>query len=178
MGYTERPRRIVGPAQPGPVVRPGPAPGPAPWQGPAARPGTAPPNPAAGAAARPPSAAVGPERYAPRSRKLLDAVGRLDAGLDERACGALADWVREEYATSYGAVPLGFVARCYLGPPYVDHQLNLFHVIVRHFPPAEPMPEPFSAARMLARSGGYACVEVYEDGLLLPVLDDGTVVRP
>ena len=47
-----------------------------------------------------------------------------------------------------------------------------------HFAPAEPMPEPFGAARMLARSGGYAYVEVYGDGLILPVLDDGTVVRP
>jgi hypothetical protein len=31
---------------------------------------------------------------------------------------------------------------------------------------------------MLARSGGYAYVEVYGDGLILPVLEDGTVVRP
>jgi hypothetical protein len=40
------------------------------------------------------------------------------------------------------------------------------------------MPEPFSKARMLARSGGYAFVEVFSDGLILPVLEDGTVVRP
>ncbi|MFF4044353.1 hypothetical protein [Streptomyces sp. NPDC001816] len=160
MGYTERPRRIVRPAQQGPGIQPGPA----------AQPGSTPANPAPGVVRR--------ELYTPRSRKLLDAVGRLDAGLDEQACRSLAEWVREQYTTAYGSVPLGFVARCYLGPPYVDHQLNLFHVIVRHFAPAEPMPDPFSAARMLARSGGYAYVEVYDDGLILPVLDDGTVVRP
>lgn len=160
MGYTERPRRIVRPAQQGPGIRPGPG----------AQAGSVPANPAPGVVRR--------ELYTPRSGKLLDAVGRLDARLDEQACRSLAEWVREQYTTAYGSVPLGFVARCHLGPPYVDHQLNLFHVIVRHFAPAEPMPEPFSAARMLARSGGYAYVEVYDDGLILPVLDDGTVVRP
>ncbi|OXY98303.1 hypothetical protein [Streptomyces diastatochromogenes] len=160
MGNTERPRRIVQSAQQGPGIQPGLG----------AQRGAAPANPAPAALRR--------ELYTARSRKLLDAVGRLDAGLDEQACRSLAEWVREQYTTAYGSVPLGFVARCYLGPPYVDHQLNLFHVIVRHFAPAEPMPEPFSAARMLARSGGYAYVEVYDDGLILPVLDDGTVVRP
>ncbi|MEU5537262.1 hypothetical protein [Streptomyces sp. NPDC020362] len=160
MGNTERPRRIVRPAQQGL--------GPQPGLG--AQRASAPANPAPGVVRR--------ELYTPRSRKLLDAVGRLDAGLDEQACRSLAEWLREQYTTAYGSVPLGYVARCYLGPPYVDHQLSLLGVIVRHFSAAEPMPEPFSAARMLARSGGYACVEVYDDGLILPVLDDGTVVRP
>ncbi|MEV0178101.1 hypothetical protein AB0I54_02170 [Streptomyces sp. NPDC050625] len=154
MGYTERPRRIVRP-----TLGTG-----------QSHASAAPAAPAPGIARR--------ELYGPRSAPLLEAVRRLDAGLDEQASRSLADWVREQYTTSYGSVPLGFVARCYLGPPYVDHQLNLFHVIVRHFAPAEQMPEPFSAARMLARSGGYAYVEVYADGLVLPVLDDGTVVRP
>lgn len=116
--------------------------------------------------------------YDRRSERLRRTVGRLDAGLDETACRQLADWAREEYASAHGDVPLGFVARCYLGPPFVDHQLNLLNVIVQHFAPADPMPEPFSKARMLARSGGYAYIEVYSSGLVLPVLDDGTVVRP
>lgn len=172
MGYAEQPRRIVRPGQRGQPARPMSSPG-------AGRrlvggPGTPPPRTAG---------APGPdvtrrELYRPRPKELRDALHRLDAGLDETARRALAEWIREQYTTTYGAVPLGFVARCYLGPPYVDHQLNLFHVIVRHFAPAEPMPDPYSSARMLARSGGYAYIEVYSDGLLLPVLDDGTVVRP
>ncbi|MFF7747907.1 hypothetical protein ACFZCP_01390 [Streptomyces sp. NPDC007971] len=177
MGNTERPRRIVRPAQQG-LGAPqslGAQPGPG-AQGPGAQPGpggrrvSAPANPGPGVVRR--------ELLTPRSRKLLDAVGRLDAGLDDQACRSLAEWLRDQYTTAYGSVPLGYVARCYLGPPYVDHQLSLLGVIVRHFSAAEPMPEPFSAARMLARSGGYAYVEVYDDGLILPVLDDGTVVRP
>ncbi len=147
MGNTERPRRIVRPAQQGL--------GPQPGLG--AQRASAPANPAPGVVRR--------ELYTPRSRKLLDAVGRLDAGLDEQACRSLAEWLREQYTTAYGSVPLGYVARCYLGPPYVDHQLSLLGVIVRHF-----------SACLLYTC--YACVEVYDDGLILPVLDDGTVVRP
>ncbi|WP_031483649.1 hypothetical protein [Streptomyces bicolor] len=125
-----------------------------------------------------PAAPLRRERLAPRPRELRDAVGRLDAGLDENARRQLAEWIGEQYQASYGEIPLGFLARCYLGPPYVDHQLDLFQVIVRHFAPTDQVPEPFAGARMLVRSGGYAFVEVYSGGLLLPVLDDGTVVRP
>ncbi|MEV3987808.1 hypothetical protein AB0J57_02755 [Streptomyces sp. NPDC049837] len=169
MGHIERPRR---------VVRSGgtESSGPAPRTGRRLTTGAAGPHTAATG-----GAGVDPSRqglYDRRSDRLRQAVGRLDAGLDETACRQLAEWAREEYAAAHGDVPLGFVARCYLGPPFVDHQLNLFHVIVQHFAPADPMPEPFSKARMLARSGGYAYVEVYSGGLVLPVLDDGTVVRP
>ncbi|TGA85809.1 hypothetical protein E2651_41620 [Streptomyces sp. MZ04] len=155
MGHIERPRRIVqtgGPSQANPLAGPRQAPAP-----------------------------VGPRRrelYQARSEPLREAVTRLDAGLDEQAQRQLAEWIGEEYRTSYGGIPLGFVARCYLGPPYVDHVLNIFGVILRHFSPGETMPEPFAQARMLARSGGYAYIEVYDGGLILPVLEDGTVVRP
>lgn len=127
------------------------------------------------------SGTAGPQQrelYRARARPLLDALTRLDAGLDEEARRQLAEWIRDEYQGAYADAPLGLVARCHLGPPYIDHVLNLFHVILRHFSPAEPMPEPFAQARMLARSGGYAYVEVYDGGLILPVLADGTVIRP
>ncbi|MEU6677363.1 hypothetical protein [Streptomyces sp. NPDC046925] len=157
MGHIERPRRIV---QTGQQLTPG--------LGKEQRTTRAP-------------GAAGPHRrelYRARERPLMDAVTRLDAGLDEGARRQLAEWIGEEYRTAYGDVPLGLVAVCHLGPPYIDHVLNLFHVILRHFAPAEPMPEPFAQARMLVRSGGYAYVEVYDGGLVLPVLADGTVVRP
>ncbi|MFE6163685.1 hypothetical protein ACFQ7F_32760 [Streptomyces sp. NPDC056486] len=156
MGHIERPRRIV---QTGQQLTPGLGKD----QRTTRAPGTAGPN---------------RELYRARARPLLDAVTRLDAGLDEGARRQLAEWIGDEYRTAYGDVPLGLVARCHLGPPYIDHVLNLFHVILRHFAPAEPMPEPFAQARMLARSDGYAYIEVYDGGLILPVLADGTVVRP
>ncbi|MEV8017838.1 hypothetical protein AB0O76_16135 [Streptomyces sp. NPDC086554] len=155
MGHIERPRRIVGTG--GPIQVPGLA---SPRQAPAP---------------------AGPRRrelYRARSEPLREAVTRLDAGLDEQARRQLAEWIGEEYRTSYGGIPLGLVARCYLGPPYIDHVLDLFGVILRHYSPREAMPEPFGQARMLARSGGYAYIEVYDGGLILPVLPDRTVVRP
>lgn len=113
-----------------------------------------------------------------RPADLLAAVSRLDARLDARSLRDLSDWLRETYAVQYGLVPLGLVAVCRLGPPYVDHRMSLDMVIIDHFAAADPMPEPFGAARMLARSGSYAFVEVYPGGLVLPVLDDGAVVGP
>ena len=112
----------------------------------------------------------------PRHDDLRQAVHRLDVGLDEQARRQLAGWVSEQYAVEYGDIPLGFLAVCYLGPPYVDHRLDLIHVIVEHFGPSDPVPAPFDGARMMVRSGGYAFVEVYASGELVPILSDGTPV--
>lgn len=182
MGHLERPRRIVQsggaatPAMSPPAVSP-PAMSPDLLRRTEQGTGT---GPSSGRAVGRTGPHVPPRRaaLAPRPQDLRDAVGRLDAGFDESVCKQLAEWIRDQYETGYGEAPVGFFAVCRLGPPYVDHQLNLFQQIVRHFTPFEAVPEPFAAARMLVRSGGYAFVEVYPGGLLLPVLDDGTVVRP
>jgi len=113
----------------------------------------------------------------PRSAALLEAVGRLDSGLDEQACRALAEQVSAQYAKEFGGgVPVGLLATCYLGAPFVDHRLNLIELIVEHYTPASAVPEPYASARPLARSGAYAYVEVYSDGLVVPVLRDGSAV--
>ncbi len=103
-------------------------------------------------------------------------MGRLDVEIDPAARAELAGWIRDEYERELGDVPLGFLAECFLGPPFVDHILNLVHAITEHFGPADAMPEPFAAGRMLVRSGAYAFVEVYASGELRPVLADGSVV--
>lgn len=163
MGHTERPRRLVRPA--------------------AATGGFSAVDGGARSAAGP--VPVGPVPIGPgsellraRPASLLHAVRRLDAGLTDEAVREAAEWLREQYAVAYGTAPLGYVAPCYLGPPYVDHLLGLDGCVLEHYAPADPMREPFSAARMLARSGAYAYVEVYPGGLVLPVLADGGVVRP
>ncbi|MGW4974033.1 hypothetical protein ACWEP3_29800, partial [Streptomyces albidoflavus] len=122
--------------------------------------------------------AVGAGLFRNRSAALLGTVARLDQAVDEEAARRFAESAAGAYAEEFGAVPLGLVARCLLGPPYVDHILNLSGVIVRHFAPHTAMPEPFDRARMLARSDGYLYVEVFSDGLTVPVRPDGTVVRP
>ena len=112
----------------------------------------------------------------PRHAGLFEAVHRLDVGLDPGARDELARWIRDQYAVDYGDIPMGFVAQCYLGLPYVDHRLDLLHDILDHFSAVQAMPQLFEGARMLARSGAYAYVEVYASGLVAPVLPDGTVV--
>ncbi|HZN74168.1 MAG TPA: hypothetical protein VFC00_21070 [Micromonosporaceae bacterium] len=111
-----------------------------------------------------------------RHTGLLAAAHRLDAEISQTAREDLARWVREEYHTELGDIPLGFVARCHLGLPYVDHILDLFNTIVEHYTPAETMPDPYAKARMLVRSGAYAYIEIYGNGEIRPVLPDGTVV--
>lgn len=113
----------------------------------------------------------------PRSAALLDAVRKLDSGLDEQACRALAEQISAQYAKDFGGgVPIGLLATCYLGAPYVDHRLNLIELIVEHYTPTSAVPDPYAAARPLVRSGAYAYVEVYSDGLVVPVLPDGSPV--
>jgi hypothetical protein len=112
----------------------------------------------------------------PRHAGIFEAVHRLDAGLDAAARAQLGAWIRAEYESEFGDVPLGMFALCHLGPPYIDHRLDLWQSIVEHYAPADAVPEPFAQARMLVRTGAYDFVEVYASGELRPVLKDGSVV--
>ena len=119
------------------------------------------------------------DRNKPRHAGLFEAVRRLDAVVDPAERKALADWIRGEYEREYEFtdVPLGFVSVCYLGPPYVEHRLDLAASIVDHFSVAQAMPEPFQQARMMIRSGGYEFLEVYLSGKVIAVRPDGTPVH-
>ncbi|MEE1764970.1 MULTISPECIES: hypothetical protein [unclassified Streptomyces] len=155
MGSVERPRRVVVP------------------------PGT----PVAHSGARitapyTPGPAATRQLFATRTPELLGCLRRLDAAVDDASVRDMATWLREQYVGRGAPVPVGFVAACLLGSPYVDHRLGLDGRIQEHCAARDVMPPPFDAARMLARSGAYAFVEVYTDGLVLPVLPDGSVVRP
>lgn len=110
----------------------------------------------------------------PRHTGIFQAVQSLDTQLDEATRREVARWIGEQYVTEYGSALLGMVGVCYLGPPYADHRLDLLGGIIDHFAASEPMPAPYEAARMLARSGAYAFVEVHSDGRIVPVADDGT----
>ncbi|ULR48855.1 hypothetical protein [Streptomyces deccanensis] len=155
MGSVERPRRVVVP--PGASVAHGAARTVAPYT----------PGPAATR-----------ELFATRTSELLGRLRRLDAAVDDASVRDIADWLHEQYVGRGAPVPVGFVAACLLGSPYVDHRLGLDGRIQEHCAAHDVMPPPFDAARMLARSGAYAFIEVYADGLVLPVLPDGSVVRP
>ena len=122
-----------------------------------------------------PAVIARPNRQRPRHGGLFEAINRLDAQIDEASRRELAAWITDQYATDYGDVPLGFLARCYLGAPYVDHRLDLLQSIAEHFTPGDVVPAPFDRARALARSGSYQFVEVYASGALVPVRVDGSV---
>lgn len=112
----------------------------------------------------------------PRQAGFLRAVHQLDAAVDPAQRAQLAKWLADTYLEEIGDLPLGFLAQCYLGPPYVDHRLDLGQAIVEHFAPTDPVPDPFGQARMLVRTGAYAYVEVYLSGTIVPVRNDGSVV--
>jgi hypothetical protein len=120
-----------------------------------------------------------PRHRGARARRhagIFEAVHRIDAGLDEATRAELSKWIRAEYEREFGDVPLGLFALCHLGPPYIDHRLDLWSSILEHYSPADTVPEPFARARMLVRGGAYDFVEVYASGELKPVLNDGSVV--
>jgi hypothetical protein len=125
---------------------------------------------------RRPSLPAQQQRRKPRHAGILEAVHRLDAGLDAASRAELGAWIRGQYESELGDVPLGLFSLCHLGPPYVDHRLDLWQSILEHYAPADVVPEPFAQARMLVRSGAYEFVEVYASGELRPVLADGSVV--
>jgi hypothetical protein len=116
------------------------------------------------------------QRRKARHAGLLEAAHRCDAGLDAASRAQLAGWIRAEYESEFGDVPLGLFSLCHLGPPYIDHRLDLWQSILEHYAPADVVPEPFAQARMLVRSGAYEFVEVYAGGELRPVLPGGSVV--
>jgi hypothetical protein len=112
----------------------------------------------------------------PRHAGIFEAIHRIDATLDPAMRAELGKWIRDEYEHEYGDVPLGLFAQCHLGPPYVDHRLDLWQSIVEHYTVADSVPPQYAQARILVRTGAYDFIEVYASGDLKPVLKDGSVV--
>ncbi|HOF63765.1 MAG TPA: hypothetical protein PLL54_05615 [Dermatophilaceae bacterium] len=110
----------------------------------------------------------------PRSRDLVDAVLRIDTTTDPAAMRDLMEWIREQYAARQGGTLVGLFGRCYLGTPYVDHHMTMSGSILEHFTPSDDPPPLFVPARGLARSDAYCFIEVYDDGLIVPIRRDGT----
>jgi hypothetical protein len=119
---------------------------------------------------------VAAKRAQPRDHQLVAAVKNLDAYGDPRSQAEIAAWLSDAYAEMNCGFLVGLFAHCYLGPPYVDHQIDLTRNILQHFSPTEPVPAMFEAARPLARNRAYAFIEVYADGTTIPVRDDGEPV--
>lgn len=111
----------------------------------------------------------------PRSRRYLAAIRALDArtSMGPVDTAAVAEELRREFEEKWALPPLGYVAHCYLGPPYEVHTLTDSGDIIEHYPSGQPLPAELERARPLA-ADRYLCIEVYADRLVA-VLPDGSV---
>lgn len=105
-----------------------------------------------------------------RSRSYIDAIQQLDAGghvHGRQEVDALLEAIRRELPEiSIEHLPLGLVAKCYLGPPHEVHTLERSGQIIRHYKSSESLPGLLERARSLAQHPGYAFIEVYPDRLI------------
>lgn len=105
----------------------------------------------------------------PRSKEYMEAIHRLDAGGHVQNANVVQDIIhalQEEFPeVSLAGILLGYVSRCYLGPPYEVHSLDMTGQIIEHYPGGHTMPGGLERARSLAMRGGYEFIEVYSDCL-------------
>ena len=105
-----------------------------------------------------------------RSQTYLDAIGKLDAGThtcSRHDVDALLAAIRAELPEiTIDQLPLGIVAKCYLGSPFEVHTLERVGQIIRHYKTHEALPGGLERARHLARHPAYAFIEVYTDRLI------------
>lgn len=73
-------------------------------------------------------------------------------------------------------LPIGFVARCYLGAPYEVHTLDITGGIIQHYEVFQSLPSDLEKARSLSLHPQYAFIEVYQDGAMRAVEKNGNVV--
>jgi hypothetical protein len=116
------------------------------------------------------------QRRLRRSTQMLSVIQQLDAATDPATQKELIDWIAQNCVDESRGELLGLFAKCYLGHPYVDHQMSLAHQILRHFTPEDAVPPAFAMARSLVRSPAYLFVEVYGDGSVIPVRSNGDPV--
>ena len=120
---------------------------------------------------------AGKLRTSARSTRYLAALARLDASatLLPVQIEEIVDDLHREFSETWSAVPLGFVAHCYLGAPFEAHTVTVDGAIIEHYRSGEALPGPLEKARALTRSERYGVIEVYRDRLVC-VLADGSVV--
>jgi len=115
-----------------------------------------------------------------RSKKYLDLIAQLDHKTltETKGMGELMKVIQEEFGTAeLACLPLGIVAKCFLGHPYEVHILDLScSQIIKHYKTNELMEPDFEKARTVAKHNAYALVEVYKDKLIL-IREDGTATK-
>lgn len=115
-----------------------------------------------------------------RSKKYLDLIAGLDSKTLSHTKGIneLIKAIQEEFGTAeLPNLPIGIVAKCFLGHPYEVHTLDLSgSQIIKHYKASETMEADFEKARTVAQHNAYAMVEVYKDKIIL-IREDGTATK-
>jgi len=115
-----------------------------------------------------------------RSKRYLDLIASLDHEVlnDTKGFEEVLKAIQEEFGTAELAnLPLGIVAKCFLGHPYEVHTLDLSgSQIIRHYKAAESMEPDFEKARTVAKHNSYAMIEVYKDKMIL-IREDGSTSK-
>lgn len=115
-----------------------------------------------------------------RSKKYLDLIAGLDSKTLSHTKGIneLIKAIQEEFGTAeLPNLPIGIVAKCFLGHPYEVHTLDLSgSQIIKHYKGSETMEADFEKARTVAQHNAYAMVEVYKDKIIL-IREDGTATK-
>lgn len=115
-----------------------------------------------------------------RSQQYMNLIKGIDTELltETRGKEALMEKIHEEFGTAELAnLPLGILAKCFLGHPHEVHTLDLrAQQIIKHYKIGESLPDHFEKARTLAKHNAYAFVEVFKDKLIL-VREDGTSTK-
>ncbi len=118
-----------------------------------------------------------------RSAAYVGAMTRLDAGahLQEAhaatATQSLLDAIRNELPdVAIEALPIGIVAKCYLGTPFEVHSLSCAGNIIQHYKAGEALPHLMERARTLAQHPEYAFIEVYPTRLITVTASGQTAI--
>lgn len=115
-----------------------------------------------------------------RSENYLNIIKDIDSELliETRGKEQLLSKIQEEFGTAELAnLPLGILAKCFLGHPHEVHTLDFNATqIIKHYKIGEPLPDHFEKARTLAKHNAYAFVEIYKDKLIL-IREDGTAAK-
>ena len=115
-----------------------------------------------------------------RSARYMGLISGLDAKTltDTKGMADLMNAIKEEFGTADIAnLPLGILAKCFLGHPHEVHTLDLSgNLIIKHYKISEPLPEDFEKARILAKHNAYVFVEIYRDKIIL-IREDGTASK-
>lgn len=110
-----------------------------------------------------------------RRSQYVEALSRLDAGChlqNPQSVQALIEALRAEFPElSLEQMPIGIVAKCYLGAPYEVHTLDVAQEIIQHYKKHQSLPVLLEKARVLAMHPSYAFIEVYIDSLRAISLD-------